>query len=93
MNRALCLMWTEVRWRAPGSDAERAVIDEALRALRKAFPLDPSLPYPWREWHELLGLRDLDDPIRESVLQLLGPDAVANRDRPGGITALLSERV
>jgi len=67
LNRALCLMWTEVRWRAPAGDEERAVIDEALRSLRKAFPLDPSLPYPWREWHELLSLRDVDDPMQRQV--------------------------
>jgi len=67
LNRALCLMWTDVRWRQPAGDAERAVIDETLRALRKAFPLDPSLPFPWREWHELLQLRDVDDPMRRQV--------------------------
>src|SRR5690349_15905028 len=25
LNRALCLMWTDVRWRAPANDAERRV--------------------------------------------------------------------
>ncbi len=69
LNRALCLMWTEVRWRPPGGDAERGVMDETLRALRKAFPLDPSLPFPWREWHELLSLRDVDDPMLRQVAE------------------------
>jgi hypothetical protein len=67
LNRALCLMWTEIRWRPPAGDAERAVIDETLRTLRKAFPLDPSLAFPWREWHELLVLRDVDDPMLRQV--------------------------
>jgi hypothetical protein len=67
LHRALCLMWTEVRWRPPVGDAERAIMDEALRTLRKAFPLDPSLAYPWREWHELLVLRDVDDPMQRQV--------------------------
>src|SRR4029079_11332279 len=48
LYRALCLMWTEVRWRAPASDAERRVNDEVLRLLGRAFPLDPSLASPWR---------------------------------------------
>ena len=69
VSRAMCLLWTEIRWRAPGDDAERAVADEALRLLRKAFPLDPSLPYPWREWHELLRLRDVDDPLLRQVAE------------------------
>lgn len=56
MLRALCLMWTAVRWRRPSDAAERAEIDEALRLLRRAYQLDPSLSYPWREWLELLEL-------------------------------------
>lgn len=67
LNRALCLMWTDVRWRSPADDAERAVVDEALLLLRRALPMDPSLPYPWREWHELMALRDVDDPIEERI--------------------------
>jgi hypothetical protein len=66
LNRALAILWTEIRWRPPVDD-ERPVVDEALRCLRKAFPLDPSLAYPWREWHELLEYRDVDDPIARQV--------------------------
>ena len=62
LNRALCLMWTEVRWRAPANDQERAVVDEALALLLHAFPLDPTLPFPWPEWQELLELRGMHDP-------------------------------
>jgi hypothetical protein len=68
LNRALVLMWTEIRWRPP-SEEERPVVDDALRLLRRAFPLDPSLPYPWREWHELIVLRDLDDPVARQVAE------------------------
>lgn len=67
LDRALCLMWTEVRWRHPGSDSERAVDDEVLRLLRRAFPLDPALPFPWAEWLELLDLRGLEEPMIEQI--------------------------
>lgn len=67
LNRALCLMWTDVRWRPPAADDERRVQDEALRMLARAFPLDPSLPYPWREWHELIRYRGVDDAMSRQV--------------------------
>ena len=66
VNRALTILWTEVRWRPPTED-ERPAVDEALRLLRKAFPLDPTLPFPWHEWLEIITLRDLDDPIARDV--------------------------
>jgi hypothetical protein len=72
LNRALSLMWTEVRWRPPATDEERALDDEVLGLLKRAFPLDPSLPFPWREWHELLELRSPRDV-------LLRPDAMARQ--------------
>jgi hypothetical protein len=67
LNRALCLMWTEVRWRPPVDATEKAVNDEVLRLLARAFPLDPSLPYPWREWRELVGWRGSVDAMTRQV--------------------------
>jgi hypothetical protein len=67
LNRALCLMWTEVRWRPAIEEGEPEVVDEVLRLLRRAFPLEPSLPYPWREWKELLDIGGDPDPMRERV--------------------------
>jgi hypothetical protein len=67
LNRALCLMWTEVRWRSPATPAERAVLDEVARLLRRALPLDPALPYPWHAWLELFDLRGVDDAIGRQV--------------------------
>jgi len=60
--RALSLMWPEVRWRRPADNAERATLEEALRLLHRAYPLDPSLAYPWREWRELAELAGASDP-------------------------------
>jgi hypothetical protein len=54
MNRALCLMWTEV-WRRPANKAEQALLDEVARLLWQAFLLDPSLPI-LAEWNELLQI-------------------------------------
>jgi len=77
LNRALCIMWTDIRWRSPADDEERAAFDEVLQLLRRAVPKDPSLPYPWREWHELITLRGIDDPIEPRVR------ARAEREEPG----------
>ncbi len=67
LNRALCLMWTEIRWRPPGIVDEAVLIDEVRGYLRHAHGLDPTLPYPWREWAELLRLRGGDDPLAERI--------------------------
>jgi hypothetical protein len=77
LNRALCLMWTDIRWRPPADDTERAVFDEALFLLRRALPMDPSLPYPWHEWRELIELRGTDDPLAHRVL-----DRAARAEQP-----------
>src|SRR5205085_11312416 len=67
LNRALCLMWTDVRWRPTLEEGEPELVSEVLRLLRWAFPLDPKLPYPWREWRELLDMAGERDPMRERV--------------------------
>lgn len=68
LARALCLMWTEIRWRRPVDAAERAPLDEALRLLRRAYAMDPSLAFPWREWLELVDLVGARDPM-EALLR------------------------
>ena len=67
LNRALCLMWLEVRWRPPALKDEGLLLDEVHRLLSKAFPLDPTLAYPWRAWAELVGLRGIRDPMARQV--------------------------
>lgn len=67
LDRALSMMWTEIRWRRPASPDERAVVDAVLRLLRRAHPLDPALPYPWREWLELIDVGDVREPLRDFV--------------------------
>lgn len=67
LKRALVLLWTEIRWRQPADDRERATMDEALGLLRWALPSDPTLSYPWREWAELIALRGLPDTASAQV--------------------------
>jgi hypothetical protein len=67
LNRALSLMWTDVRWRPAIEEGEPALIEAVLRLLRRALPLEPGLPYPWREWKELLDIAGERDPMRERV--------------------------
>ena len=63
LNRALVLMWLEVRWRTPAMEGEADLFDEVHRLLSRAYPLDPGLPYPWHAWTELTALRGIDDPM------------------------------
>ena len=70
LARALVILWTEIRWRTPADETERATVDEALGLLRRALPSDPSLPYPWREWAELMRLRGQPDPRGDRVLEM-----------------------
>ncbi len=89
LNRALCLMWTEARWRPPVLDEEAQLLDEIHRLLSRAFPLEPALPYPWHEWHELIGYRGIEDgmarqvALRAAEAPALDPDtAIGYRRRP-----------
>jgi hypothetical protein len=68
LNRALCLMWFDVRWRPPALKPEGLVLDEIHRLLSRAFPLEPMLPYPWRAWAEVVALRGISDPMARQVV-------------------------
>jgi hypothetical protein len=57
LDRALCRMWTDVRWRVPVDDAETKTIDRVLDDLESAHRMDPSRSYPVREWQELAEYR------------------------------------
>ena len=68
LQRALVLLWTEVRWRTPAVPSEEATLDEVHRSLSRAFPIDPTLPYPWAAWAEVVSYRGIDDPMARQVL-------------------------
>jgi hypothetical protein len=63
LNRALVLMWLEVRWRTPAMEGEADLFDEVHRLLSRAYRLETELAYPWRAWAELTALRGIDDPM------------------------------
>jgi hypothetical protein len=75
LNRALSLMWLEVRWRPPALNEEGLLLDEVHRLLSKAFPIDPGLAYPWRAWAELVRYRGYDDPMARQVVERAGRQA------------------
>src|SRR5262249_50857510 len=67
LGRALCRMWQEVRWRKPLDGGEEEMLREVHADLVRAHDLDPTLAYPWREWHELIGqLRECDSAFESS---------------------------
>ena len=63
LDRALVLMWLQVRWRTPAMEGEADLFDEVHRLLSRAYPFDPGLAYPWHAWSELTALRGIDDPM------------------------------
>jgi hypothetical protein len=81
LGRALSNLWLEVRWRAPIGVDEVQLIDEILGTLRRAYPLEPGLAWPWSEWRELFQLRGEPDPATRALLDrgagplVGGPDA------------------
>jgi hypothetical protein len=63
LNRALVMMWLEVRWRAPAVEGEADLLDEVHRLLCRAYPMDPALPYPWHAWAQLAAFRGIGDQM------------------------------
>lgn len=54
LNAAVCLMWTEVRWREPKTESERRTFSRLGLLLRKLMSHSGDLIIPWREWQEIL---------------------------------------
>lgn len=63
VNRALVLLWRDVRWRAPAVEGEADLLDEVHRLLTRAYPMDPGLPFPWHAWLELAVNRGINDQM------------------------------
>lgn len=67
LSRALCRMWTDVRWRPPILDDEREAMRDVAAQLELAWRADPTLAFPWREWQEVLGYLGIGGTIAEEV--------------------------
>jgi hypothetical protein len=73
LGRALCLMWSDVRWRKPLDDKERARLARVAALLEQANRLDASLELPWREWQEILEyLGAKPTPLHELIARRAG---------------------
>jgi hypothetical protein len=68
LGRALSTMWLEVRWRPPTGADEVKLVDDLLAVLRRAYPLEPGLAWPWAAWRELFQLRGQPDPATRALL-------------------------
>ncbi len=68
LGRALSLLWLEVRWRPPSGADETRLVDDLLGLLRRAYPLEPALAWPWHAWRELFQLRGEPDPATRALL-------------------------
>ena len=90
LNRALALMWLQVRWRKPAVEGEAEVLEDVHRLLSKAYPIEPDLPYPWHAWAEIVAYSGIEDGMTRQVnsrtkLEPPGPEIGYRRD-PVSIT-------
>jgi hypothetical protein len=67
LNRALALMWLQVRWRKPAVEGEAEMLEDVHRLLSKAYPIEPDLPYPWHAWAEVVAFSGIEDGMTRQV--------------------------
>jgi len=67
LGRALSRIWTEMVWRPPLLEEERQLFRDVARLLELAWREEPSLPYPWREWQEVLGYLGVGGTLAEEI--------------------------
>lgn len=60
LGLAKALMWVSVRWQKPWRADQMETLVATAELLERAYDLDPTLKYPWREWRELLTLLQPD---------------------------------
>jgi hypothetical protein len=77
---AIALLETEVRFRKPLDERERALLDRVVTAIERAHGLDPSLALPWTEASELYELLG-EDSLRATRASVLAERAKKDRAR------------
>jgi hypothetical protein len=89
LSRALCQMWTDVRWRPPLTEPEARVLGSVADSLARAYEIGPTIDYPWREWQEILEYLGVDDPITAEVARMAAnlPDSPRIGYRRRDVTA------
>src|SRR5262249_27890888 len=81
LGRALCGMWSKVRWRPALTEEEYDEWHQIHRDLCLAYEADPSRAYPWREWAELIDIlnesegagmvtRDVAEEVRDRAAKV-----------------------
>lgn len=66
-GRALCHMWSDVRWRKPVTDDEKDLLNRVLKLLDKAHDLNKALIMPWQEWLEIMDYLEVTGPTYDRV--------------------------
>lgn len=76
LGRALTDLWMNVRWvePEPGSDRWDAT-EGTLSDLCRAYELDPTLNFPWREWAELYDLLGRDEDATSETVRAFAAEA------------------
>ena len=69
LGRALSQLWLDVRWRPPVGTDEIQLFDDILATLRRAYPLEPGLAWPWPEWREIFEFRGQPDAATRALLE------------------------
>jgi hypothetical protein len=94
LGSALCEMWQRVRWRTPLDEDEWSALMNIHLDLCRAYGLDPTLDYPWREWAELMDLirssggalemhaEDVEPEVRARAARVPDGPLVGYRRRP-----------
>ncbi len=77
---AIALLETEVRYRRPLDDRERALLDRVVTAIERAHGLDASLSLPWSEAAELYALLG-EESLRATRAQVLAEATRKERSR------------
>lgn len=71
LNTAIVLMWMNCPWHIPNSEEEAALYKLIINCLEKAYAMDMTLDFPWKEWEQLLkliGENDKADKLRQISL-------------------------
>jgi hypothetical protein len=87
LGRALSSLWLAVRWRPPAGPEEIQLVDDILATLRRAYPLEPGLAWPWQAWRELFQLRGQPDPATRALLDR-GAGPLGGSPTPDGAPAI-----
>jgi hypothetical protein len=71
-RRALALMWTQAVWRPASGERDLKLLRRIDHALERAFLLDESQDWPWREWEEVRRCAGIRNHLDSRILAEAG---------------------